>query len=469
MKKLLKIENLMYLMIVISPFLDSFSFIYRNFNPNSTISPITILRPIIPIILAIYMFIKYKDTRKIFLVGGILYLVYGVIHLYLYNGLMTEISYGNLLHEAQYIINYSYMIMVLYIFIYFSKLQKIDYKKLKMSLFIMLCGYLFLIYLSLITNTSSNTYIEGIGYKGWNLSGNSLGSILILLECILIPFMFEGNKKFKIISLCIMLLLGVFLTFLLGTRVGLFGFYIVLLIYFMGSLFLNFVKKNKINLKKYLIPIAVVIVIAISLVLVFGSSTLSRRKHLKNIENDLFDPNTNSVAHVTGDTVKFVTDIMNNNVDEKFMSIPQQKAYLSMYKFANKHEILNNNQRVQQIVYHLNLIKYQKSASLILFGNGYEINYGEMTLEMEFIAILLNFGIIGFILYMVPFLIIDIKAIKYFFKNLKNSKINLIMYLAASFLTIAFSLLAGYTFFNASSMIIIVSNHILLKEYYEKE
>lgn len=464
MKKYLKIENLIYLMLILSPFLDSLSFIYRSINKTATISPVTIIRPIIPIILSIYMFIKDKNTRKIFIIGGVIYLIYGVIHLYLYNDLLTGISYGGVLHETQYIINYTYMILVLYIVLYFEKHKNLD--KLKPTLLIMLISYLFLIYLSIITKTSSSTYIEGIGYKGWNLSGNSLGSILILLECILIPYIFNASKRVKILGLITLLLLGIFLTFLLGTRVGLFGFYLVLVVYFIGNIFLNFLKKKSINLKKYLFPIIIILVIGISLVLVVGSSTLSRRRHLQNIENDLYDPNTKETSHVTGDTVKFVTDIMNNNVDDSFMSIPQQKAYLSMYRYANKHEILNNNQRVQQIIYHLNLIRYQKSLKLILFGNGYESNYGEMTLEMEFIALILNFGIIGFILYMIPFLIIDFKSIKYLFKNLKRIDIEYVMYLVAVLLAIVFSLLAGYTFFNASSMSIIVIAHILLKNKY---
>lgn len=464
MKKYLKIENLIYLMLILSPFLDSLSFIYRSINKTATISPITVIRPIIPIILSIYMFIKDKNTRKIFIIGGVIYLIYGVIHLYLYNDLLTGISYGGVLHEAQYIINYTYMILVLYIVFYFEKHKKLD--KLKPTLLIMLISYLFLIYLSIITKTSSSTYIEGIGYKGWNLSGNSLGSILILLECILIPYIFTSNKRVKIIGIITLLLLGIFLTFLLGTRVGLFGFYLVLIVYFIGNVFLNILKKTSINLKKYLLPIIIILVIGISLVLIVGSSTLSRRRHLQNIENDLYDPNTKETSHVTGDTVKFVTDIMNNNVDDNFMSIPQQKAYLSMYRYANKHEILNNNQRVQQIIYHLNLIRYQKSLKLVLFGNGYEINYGEMTLEMEFIALILNFGIIGFILYMIPFLIIDFKAIKYILKNYKRIDIEYLMYLVAVLLAIVFSLLAGYTFFNASSMSIIVIAHILLNDKY---
>lgn len=464
MKKYLKVENLLYLMLILSPFFDSFSFIYRSIYKDVSISPITVIRPIIPIILALYMFIKDKSTRKIFIIGGIIYFIYGITHLYLYNGLLTGISYGGVLHEAQYIINYTYMILVLYIFLYFYRNKKLD--KLKPVLLIMFGCYLLLIYLSIITNTSSTTYIEGIGYKGWNLSGNSLGSILILLECILLPYMFSKDKKILIPSIIILILLGVFLTFLLGTRVGLFGFYLVLIVYFIGNIFLSFIKQKNINLKKYLLPILIILAIGISLVLVVGSNTLSRRKHLQDIENNLFDPNTGKTSHVTGDTVKFVTDIMNNNVDDSFMSEPQKNAYLSMYKFANKHEILNNNQRVQQIVYHLNLVKYQKNILLILFGNGYESNYGEMTLEMEFIALLLNFGIIGFILYMIPFLIIIIRGIKYLFKNLKKSDIEFIMYLVAVLLAIVFSLLAGYTFFNASSMSIIVVAHLLLRDKY---
>ena len=52
-------ENMLCFFIMICPILDMVSFLYRNtFNTN--FSPSTIIRPIIPIIIAIYLFFKQK-------------------------------------------------------------------------------------------------------------------------------------------------------------------------------------------------------------------------------------------------------------------------------------------------------------------------------------------------------------------------------------------------------------------------
>lgn len=59
--------------------------------------------------------------------------------------------------------------------------------------------------------------------------------------------------------------------------------------------------------------------------------------------------------------------------------------------------------RRQQLIYNIFLVKNQANPLLILFGNGYMTNYRELVFEMELIAFLLNFGIIGFILYFGPF------------------------------------------------------------------
>lgn len=465
MKKYLKIENLLYLFILLSPFLDSFSFIYRNINPSSTISPITILRPIIPIILAIYLFFKHKDSRKTLIIGSVIYFIYAFIHLFIYNNNITLISFGGLLHEAQYTLNYTYMIFLLYIFIKFN--DKIDVDKLNKVLVVTLFCYLILIYLSLITNTSSYTYVEEkIGYKGWNTSGNSIGTVLLLIEALVLPFIMKKGSKIKLFGIFTLVLLGIFLTFILGTRTGLFGFYLIIVLYFIGNIVINFIRKSNLDLKKHLVPILIVLSLGIILVTLIGSNTLLRRNNLKEIQYEVIDPNTNDVSHVTGDTAEVVYKIKNNMLEDGYMLDSTKDAYLSMYDFANKNKILNSDLRTQQLIYHLNLIRYQKNIGMILFGNGYEINAGEMTLEMEILAILFNFGIFGFILYLIPFIIIDFKAIKYAFKNIRNIEVDYIMYLFASLLAYILSFMAGYTFFNPSSALIIIIIHMILRKKY---
>ena len=102
------------------------------------------------------------------------------------------------------------------------------------------------------------------------------------------------------------------------------------------------------------------------------------------------------------------------------------------------------------------LVKEQKNLVLILFGNGYKNQTGELVMEMEVPAILLNFGIIGFILYLGPFIFALIYGIKEMLKNKKEIKIDKVMYLTGFLLAFALSSLSGYVFFNLSSMTMVI-------------
>jgi len=124
--------------------------------------------------------------------------------------------------------------------------------------------------------------------------------------------------------------------------------------------------------------------------------------------------------------------------------------------------VKNTDRRTQQLAYNFYLVKNQKSLPLILFGNGHLNNYGELILEMEIPAFLLNFGIIGFVLYFIPFLSIFIYGVYIFFKKFKQIDTEFIMYLIGCFVAFALSFFAGYTFFNSSTMMIIIVMNVFM-------
>lgn len=87
-KEKITLENILCLLIIICPLLDMISFIFRNqFNIN--FSPSTFLRPIIPVIVILCLFFKEKKKIK-FIILGIVYAIYGVIHLYLFQMNLTR-------------------------------------------------------------------------------------------------------------------------------------------------------------------------------------------------------------------------------------------------------------------------------------------------------------------------------------------------------------------------------------------
>ena len=457
MKNKLKLENIIYVFVILCPILDIVSFIFRN-TFSTKISPSTIIRPLIPTFVILWLFIKKdkKFKKNLFIIGTI-YAIYALIHIYLFSKVKTGMSFGTETHELQYIINYTFMIINLIIFTTVFKEDNIE--KLKKSVLISAGIYIISIYISILTKTSSHTYIEGMGYKGWFESGNSISAILLLTMFIYLPYI--KDKKYRKFVIPILILVGIFLSMLIGTRAGLFGFIIIIALYMGIEVLFNILRNKKID-KKFLIIGITGIAIIILIVFGFGSTTLQRRKHLKDIESDIIDETSQENAHITGSTLKIKEDIEKGEVQSEYISDAQKQSILDLYNIANRLQIKNNDQRMQQLIYNIALIKNQKNIFMILFGNGYVANFSELVLEMELASMLFNFGIVGFLLYMGPFLAIFFVGFYYGIKYKKQIDSEYAFLWFGSAMSFALSLLSGYTFFSSSSMIMIVSINTML-------
>ena len=268
--KKIKVEHFLYLYIILCPILDIISFLFRQYY-NIAYSPATIIRPIIPTILFIILFFKEKN-KKNKIIAFVIYLIYSLIHLYLFQVLHNESSYGNYRNELQYIINYSFLIINLYLFHQIG----IEKDKLEKVVSISLAIYVFSLFFSIITKTSSTTYLEGIGYKGYFESGNSLCMVLLLQVTILLANI--NMKKWKQILLVIFT--GIYLVIFCEMRTGLYGFGLIIGVFCVSKLYIGIREKIKLS-KSQMATIAIGILIFVFLLIVFGSFTLDRRKQLK--------------------------------------------------------------------------------------------------------------------------------------------------------------------------------------------
>lgn len=457
MKKIqrkLNIENLLAVFIIICPILDIASFIFRNIF-NTKISPSTVIRPIIPMIAFIYYFIKADKKYKLKMFGiSVVYGIYAIIHLILFTTVRSESSYSNISHELQYLVNYTFMILILYVFIKTFK-EKLT-ERLEKATMISVGIYLISIILSIVTNTMSSTYIEGMGIKGWFESGNSISATLILSMYILLM---NKNKKYRKIIILELILMGIFLTLLIGTRVGLYGYILTIGIFVLVKS--NIFNIHKIN-KKIVIAGGTSIALIVLIITLVGSNTFTRRQHLKDIESNIVDSSNNEEAHLTGSLMEIKDKIDSKQIDNKYMNEVQQKSVLELYDIANKLQISNNDQRMQQLLYNAILVKNQANPLLILFGNGYMNQFRELVLEMDIPAFLFNFGIIGLFLYFVPFLVIFIYAFYWAIKRYKIIDQQYIMYLLGLGIAFALSVFSGYVFFNMSTDSIIIVICVLL-------
>ena len=464
MKKI-NLSKILLIFIIILPILDMSSFIFRNYF-NTSFSPSTFIRPIIPLILILIIFFKYKFKLKL-LTCAFTYGIYMILHLFIFSKLNYGISYGTITHELQYLINYSFSILNLFIFLFVFN-NKDDYKDINKAVLIANGIYILSIYLSIITKTSSSTYIEGQGYKGWFESGNSISSILVLNLFIVFTLLNKNeNKYIKLISVFEIILSAFYLAFLLGTRTGLFGIFLVCVLYVFSKIF-EYIK-NKIinksfNLKNKIIIFSSIIVLIIisSVFIIKGSSYLSRRKYLETLNSGIIDNSTGEPSHVTGDILKIKENIENGEILEDYAPKNVQISIMQLYNTANKYKLNLTNRRTQQLIYNVYLVKNQSNFISILFGNGFLNNYGELILEMEIPAFLLNFGLIGFILYFVPFFSLFIYYMYIGIKFIKKIDYEFIFLLSGILLSFVLSFLLGQLFFNSSAMIIITCINVLL-------
>ena len=453
LKELCTLENILCLYIIICPILDIASFLFRKYF-NTNFSPSTIIRPIIPVICFAILFFKEKNKIKKIIIIGI-YFLYSLVHLYFFQKLHNGSSYGNIKNELQYIINYSLMIVNLYLFYAIIK----NKSKLKKAVYISLIIYVISIYFSILTNTSSHTYLEGIGYKGYFESGNSLCTVLILGLCIILSdFNFKQWGKVTLI-----IFTGIYLIVFSGMRTGLFGFSSIISVWIIGKIFISIRDKVSFN-KKQIVIIMFGIVLAIILIFVLGSRTLERRKFLKQNELNNLDEETSTQRYVTGDILNIYKKIQKNEITNEFMSEAEQKAIIDLCEFAEKHKISNVDLRKQQFIYNLFLVKEQKNPLLILFGNGYKNQTGELVMEMEIPALICNFGLIGFVLYLGPILYLIISSLFRELKRIKEIKIDTIMYFTGCGLALLLSGISGYVFFNLSSMTMAIVLCVLIQK-----
>lgn len=436
-------ENLLVIFLILCPIFDIVSFVFRN-TFNTSISPSTILRPIIPLIVLLDIFVKSKKKLRIFLVV-LAYGIYALIHLLLFNTANTGFSYSNVVHEMQYVMNYTFMIIILFIYIYVFKDK--DKSKLQRAAISSVSIYIASIILSIITNTSSTTYIEGTGLKGWFESGNSISAVLTLSIYVLLS---TNDKNYRKIIIGEIIILGIFLCMVIGTRVGLFGFIVALVSFVFAEIVGKLISNDKIN-KKFVASGIIAILAVVLIVAVVGSNTLERRKHLKEIEGDIVDTSTNSEAHITGSLLEIKQKIDNGQIEDTYMNEAQKKSLLELYDIANKWDISNNDQRMQQLIYNALLVKNQANPLLIIFGNGYMNQYRELVMEMDISAFLFNFGIIGFLLYFGPFLAIFIYGIYFGIRKIRHIDREYIMYVLGIGLAFAISIFSGYVFFNMST------------------
>lgn len=421
--------KILYLFLLLHPIMDLLTALMTRFELG-IISVGIVIRGLFLLFMITYLFFfnssKYKKK-------SIKYLLIIFIFCLIYFVTKKELIFNSsfFISELIYMFKYMYFPIIFICLINFFDQYKIDRKQLINVFIINLITYAILIIIPFLTNTGFNSYAKnrGIGVVGWFFSANEIGAILTIIFPLLFLYI-NKNVKFSIV---ISLLIVLFSVMLIGTKVAFFGCIgaiIVTLIYYL----INFKKYKKMHF-----------ILAV-LLLVFMFLISSELPVMKNINNKI--NSYNSANNVTTQEIEKSSVEKENTEEEKKQEISISQTEQQETKTSPK-VILSSRDKLLSRIYNI-----YKDSSLTekIFGIGFsnrttiDSQKIEKIIEMDFFDIALRYGIIGLIIYSIPFVITAIFIIKCLISN--KFKMTLEQYLFGYSILIGFAsgFIAGHVF-----------------------
>ena len=285
-----------------------------------------------------------------------------------------------------------------------------EIKITSLSLVITLCLYLVLIFIPLALGVGFESYaITKEGTLGFYNSANEISAIIAILTPILFIIFYESKNvifKLFITFIYLVVILSV------GTKTPLLALILSLCVVFIYILY-----KSVVDKKYHIITTFTAIIVALSLVIIIIAPKTS---FYKNVE-----------VHLDYLKVDNVFDIF------------KDKELVDHFIFSQRLTFLNNKEKLYD-----KSNPYQK-----LFGIGYYNDNGKelKSIEMDYFDVYYNQGIVGFIIFFVPYIYVLISVIKE--RNAFSFR-QLMLYLSL-FLVIILSLFTGHII-TAPSVSIIV-------------
>lgn len=456
--------NLLLGFILCQPILDILSRLaILDYIPNIS----TFIKPLFIFGLGAYLLFKYNPFKRWWIIYIGLFILFTAGHLYLLYQLLLGKSL--ILHEFRFILNIAYMIATFACFLSLYHNTEDDYKeemfkKLKYTLVITFGIYIVTYFLSIITNTSGMTYEYADkykkGFKGWFDSGQILGHAFsvcfpIILYVILKP------SRYKIVRTVYLTLSIVFVS-LLGTKVPYFITLIVLVGYLCVAIFLRFYTKKFIISKFNLV---IVILGIIVMVCTYKYTPVAYNTDINN-KNAQIEAEKYDLASVSGkknkvDYDKIIKDNPGANLSyvKKYQKWSKSASnYLEAQFYA--HKIHPSDTRTKQLAYSAYKFKIADVQYKVL-GLGYLNQDSLLALERDFFMALFNFGILGFILFLLLPITYFIKATKFVFESFKRLDLEFCMLYMGLGAFFAISIYAGYSYIYTNFSIFLVALFVL--------
>lgn len=428
-RSLNKFEIFLLIFIALQPIIDVLtSLSIELFNQSATIG--VFMRFFVMLLSIFYILSKERIIKR----SPILIYLISLFIILLVNFSVNLIVKDNFIfmQEAKFIakIVYTHIMLFAYIILIKSIGNTIIEKITKFILYSILVINAVMI-ISVLTNTSFQSYdYTKIGYSGWFFAGNEIGAIIAMLFPIIIALAVNKTRTTSSIYYWIPVVLTGVSLLLLGTKVG-YGALIIGLIVTIGVCFINwFMKKDK----RYLLNGFISFVMLIALILLtpltpIYSNTFAHLGLLNiSLGDDEVEPNEND-----------------NKKEENGSSIQKHKKPLpEIEKEQVENLILSSREDYLRV--HKEQFK-QAPLSQKLFGMGYAGNYtgNPKMIEMDFHDIFFSLGIIGFIVYFLPFLFYIYKiGISILKKESSISDTNFLLLLVSLCLGLGISFTAGH-------------------------
>ena len=437
-------QKLILVYFIILPFIDLGTSLMTRFT-DLPFSLGTLIKGVTLLVCVLYVvfFSKSKHVKK-----GILYFWVLALFAMLYFLLKKDLwSIGIIINEINIAVKYLYFpIMLICTYIIFYDF-KIDNKFIKKILIINCLSYSMLILVPYITGTSFNSYYLNYkeGTNGWFYAANEIGAIISILSVSIYNLM-DNNKKWKIL-ICIPI---IYSTTLIGTKLSIFGLIIIVLL-----ILLCYIIKNK--KQRFLLPTILFLILLICTL--NSSSTNNIYKSIEQTENEIVDKvdkntsiNSNDKDN-SKDTIdkNIFKDIVDKNNETDKDDNPNNNI---IYK--NIDDLIENNtiKKIIKVLFNgrenfflKNYAIYKNSGiNNILFGLSWSdresINYivVDKLIEIDFLDILIHYGIIGFLIYFIPL----IYVLVYIVKKIKKIKTETFLYIMTILMSLAMSCFAGH-------------------------
>ena len=316
--------------------------------------------------------------------------------------------------------------------------------------------------ISISTSTDFGSYEwMKVGSRGWFYAGNELGSILAIIFPIVVLYSIQKTKSWKHILYWIPSLLMIYSLIQVGTKVGV-GSIGATLVAAIGIILLQllFDRKNP-NKKSLALNAVIAIVLLAGVVGTFKQTPLAQNMGIHN--NYLSEQNVAQQGQKEKEIkekLKKEQELKAKEENHHKVEKPEEKAKIEeeVKKELEKEQKKENQENLifsGRQVYEERHKQFFKEAPMSqkLLGMGYAGNfkYNEQKqpdpklIEMDFHDWFYDFGIIGFVLLMIPFIYYGLRILLAFatrFKDIFNIKYGMIS--ASLLLALGIAYIAGH-------------------------